>query len=81
MIDYGKQFGFSRPQEVEITQTSVFVASNIEEVTREVEDSQISGYEYNLKQYTKDEYLIYQANSIASLEEELAAAKILLGVE
>ncbi len=81
MIDYGKQFGFTHPQETEITGTSVFIASNIEEVTREIEEHQITGYEYDLVQYTKDEYLIRQANHIAALEEELAAAKILLGVE
>lgn len=81
MINYGKQFGYTEPQEIEITGTSVFVASNIQEVSREVEEHQITGYEYDLIQYTKDEYLIQQASHIHSLEEELAAAKILLGVE
>lgn len=81
MIDYGRQFGFVEPQEVEFTDTSVFVASNIQPKSKNVEDFQINGYEYNLVQYTKDEYLMKQANSIAALQQELAAAKILLGVE
>lgn len=81
MINYGKQFGYNSPQEIEITETSVFVISNVKEVTREIEEHQITGYEYDLVQYTKDEYLVHQANHIAALEEELAAAKILLGVE
>ena len=32
-------------------------------------------------EYTKDEYLLQQSNNIAALQEELQAAKILLGVD
>ena len=81
MKNFGKVKSSTRPPEIETTDTMVFVASNIQEVSREVEEHQVTGYEYDLIQYTKDEYLIQQASHIHSLEEELAAAKILLGVE
>ena len=81
MKDYGRIRGSIRPQAVEITQSSVFLASNIEAFTEENEGHSINGYEYNCIEYTKDEYLLQQSSKIASLEEELRAAKILLGVD
>jgi len=67
MINYGKQFGFVAPQEIEITNTAVFIASDIQQQSRKVEDYTITGYEYNLVQYSKDEYLMKQADSITAL--------------
>ena len=70
-----------RPNEVTFTATSVFVASNIRQYSETVEDRQIEGYEYDCVEYSKDEYLMMQGAKIQSLEEELRAAKILLGVD
>lgn len=81
MINYGKQYGSVSPQPVEITATSVFVASNIQKITREVNDREIEEYEYDLVRYDIEEFLLYQATHMTSLEEELAATKILLGVD
>ena len=81
MKDYGVIYGTVEPQPIEITATSVFIASNVEPYEEEVGEHTVSGYKYNYKEYSKDEYLLQQAASIASLQEELAAAKVLLGVE
>lgn len=85
MKDYGKVRSASQPNEVEITPTMVFVASDITPYEEELEGAISSGYEYNYKQYTKDEYITLltetNAQAIAELQQELAAAKILLGVE
>lgn len=81
MKNYGIVYGATEPQPIEITSTSVFTASNVEPYTQEIEDKTVSGYKYEYTEYTKDEYLLSQAASIASLQEELAAAKVLLGVE
>lgn len=81
MKNYGIVYGATEPQPIEITSTSVFTASNIEPYTQEIEGKTISGYQYEYTEYTKDEYLLSQAASITSLQEELAAAKVLLGVE
>lgn len=69
------------PQAVEFTDKYVLVASDINAFEEEVDGHQLSGYEYECTQYTKDEYLVQQASYIASLQEELAATKILLGVD
>ena len=70
-----------RPQEVEFTANSVLVASNIEPFEEVVGDRTLSGFEYECTEYTKDEYLMLQNSKILSLEEELQATKILLGVD
>ena len=81
MKDYGIIYGSSEPPAVEITPNAVFVASNVNPYTETIDEHVINGYSYNYVEYTKDEYLLQQTNSIASLQEELAAAKVLLGVE
>lgn len=81
MKDYGRIRGNVRPHPVEMTSTSVFIASNIESYTEQVEGHTINGFEYNYVEYNKDEYLLQQMNKISSLEQELQAAKILLGVD
>ena len=70
-----------QPRPIEITATSVFIASNIIPYEEEVDGHILRGYEYDCTEYTKDEYLLHQNEQIASLEQELAATKILLGVD
>ncbi len=69
------------PQEIEITADSVFIASNVTPFEEIIDGHTRSGYEYDCTQYSKDEYLIHQAETIASLAQQLQAAKILLGVD
>lgn len=70
-----------RPKDVEIMANSVLVASNITPYSEEVDGRILNGYEYDCTEYSKDEYLLMQAGKVASLEEELSAAKVLLGVD
>ena len=81
MKDYGIIYGSVEPQAIEVTPTSVFIATNIEPYETETDEHTVSGYKYNYVEYSKDEYLLQQTNSINALQEELTAAKILLGVE
>lgn len=81
MISYGKIHSGSRPKEVDMTASQVFIATNIEPYTLEIDGKTESGYQYDYVGYTKDEYLLEQTNKITQLEQELQAAKILLGVE
>jgi len=81
MTNYGIQHSTVRPQDVEITSDAVFIASNITPYSKEIEGRTINGYQYNYSKYSLAEYLILQNNNIASLQEELEAAKILLGVD
>ena len=81
MKDYGKVQSLNQPQSIEIKEDKVFLASNIEAYTKMVEDQEEHGFEYNYIEYSKDEYIAVLSAQSQRLEEELAAAKILLGVE
>ena len=69
MIDYGRQKSTVKPEEIEITEDMVFIASGISEST----DSQpgFAGYEFDLVGYDKDEYIKLQATSNKSLQEQV----------
>ena len=72
------------PPPVDITATKVFIASDVKEVDKEIEDAIVHCFEYTLTEYDKDEYLAILSQNqqdIEALQEELHAAKILLGVE
>lgn len=81
---YNPTYAYIEPPEIDITATKVFIASNVQEVEREIENSIVHCYQYTLTEYDKDEYLTILSQNqqdIAALQEELQAAKILLGVE
>ena len=69
------------PQEVTFTANSVFIASNITPYSEEVDGRLMEGYEYDWTEYTKDAYLQAQLAQVEELKQELAATKILLGVD
>ncbi len=70
-----------QPPQIEFLSNKVLIASNIMPYEEQVDGRILSGYEYDCEEYTKDEYLALQTNKINDLEQELAAAKILLGVD
>ena len=81
---YEHTYSMNKPPEIETTATKVFVASNIKEVSKEIEETNVNCFSYTLVEYDKDEYLdilFKQQTDIAALQEELQTAKILLGVE
>ena len=78
---YNITYSTTQPENIEITTTKVFVASNIEAVERTAEGITEQCYSFDLTEYDKDEYIALMANNNASLQEELEATKILLGVE
>ena len=81
MKQHGKVYSTVQPNAIEITNNAVFFASNIQSYSKTVDGHTQEGYEYDCTEYTKDEYLLLQSEKITSLEQELAAAKILLGVD
>ena len=70
-----------QPEAIQFTGDSVLVASNVTPYEEQFDGRTLSGYEYDCTVYTKDEYLALQSAQISSLSQELAAAKILLGVD
>ena len=81
MINYGRVRGAEVPQNIEITNTAVYIASNIEPYTEDIDDKTVTGYEYDYTQYSKDEYLLILSERNETLSDELQATKIILGVE
>lgn len=80
MIDYGKQRSTVKPIEIELTESKVFVASNITTIEEPGTDEQqgFIGFEFNLKEYSKDEYIKIQAERNVTLENEVIATQMAL---
>lgn len=81
MIRYEKVYSKNRPNAVEITPNAVYLAQDIVPYQETIDGQLVEGYQYTYIEYTRDEYILYQNEKIASLESELAATKILLGVD
>lgn len=80
MTNYGVIYGKVAPPTIQMTDSMVFVADEIQPFTQQYEGKEITGFKYNYKSYTKDEYILLLAQRSKELEEELAATKIILGV-
>lgn len=84
MILYQGVKASTAPQEIEITDKKVFIASNIQQYSEDFVDYTVNGYIFDYAIYDKDEYILKMAQNqsdINALREELEATKILLGVE
>lgn len=57
MVEYGKTRSCEQPENLTIDEHSVWVAENIKVVHVPDEDGTHDEYEYDLKQYEKDEYI------------------------
>lgn len=57
MVDYGKQRSTVKPEPMVLDENSVWVNTNIQAVEETVGDAVFSGWEFNMVQYTKDEYI------------------------
>ena len=80
-MNLGRVRSNDKPQEIQITNSSVFISSNIQPYEETIDEHYMNGFEYDLIQYSKDEYLLLLAKQNNELMDELQATKILLGVE
>lgn len=80
MIDYGTQRSTVEPLELELTETKVFVASDITPVNEPDTDEQpgFIGFEFQLVEYEKDEYIKMIDEKNKSLETQVDNAMIAL---
>lgn len=78
MIDYGTVKSTVKPDEVEIDEYSVWVNSEIHEITVQTETETHTECEFHQVRYTKDEYikLIDERNS--TLESQLTDTQLAL---
>ena len=76
MIDHGRVRSTVCPQPMVTYELSVWKHTDITPVTEnEGTDMEFVGYEFNMVQYTKDEYILVQADENAALQERLQATE------
>lgn len=78
MVDYGKVRSTVKPESIVIDDFSVWQHTNIQEVSENVgEENEFKGFEFNMVQYTKDEFILQQA----AMKQELnSLVNTMLGV-
>ena len=70
--------GTLRPNEIEIMGDWVLVATNITPYEEVIDGYTRTGYEYDCKQYSKDEYLLYLARENAKLQQDIIDTQLAL---
>lgn len=78
MVNHGKVRSMEAPEAVVVDEYSVWVAADVQEVEVADEQGTRTEYEYNLTQYTKDEYIHMMIDSNAELESELNNTQLAL---
>ena len=71
MLNHGRVRAAEMPENVVVDECSVWISENITTVTVTDEQGTRTEYEFDLKQYTKDEY-------IHSMDEQLTDAQLAL---
>lgn len=70
MVDYGKVKSTVKPEPIVIDEFSVWQHTNIQDASENVgEENEFVGFEYNMIQFTKDEFILQQAAHNAELGE------------
>lgn len=80
MINYGKTYSDERPEEVDVKETMVFVASNIKEILNPDPEGEgpKTQYEFDYVGYTKDEYIKLMTDNNSGMNAQLLDAQLAL---
>jgi glucosamine 6-phosphate synthetase-like amidotransferase/phosphosugar isomerase protein len=78
MKDYGLQRSAVEPLALEITDSKVFVASDIEQVTVTVDEQEVQEWQFNLVEYNKDEYIKIISNRNKEIEQNILDTQVAL---
>lgn len=79
MVDYGKVRSTVKPESIVIDDFSVWQHTNIQEVSENVgEENEFKGFEFNMVQYTKDEFILQQAAENTSLSQQVTDMQLAL---
>ena len=65
-----------KPKNIEILKNKVFVSSNITEVEKNFDDETYTEYEYELIEYSKDEYIKLMAQKNIELENNVTETQL-----
>lgn len=78
MKDYGIQRSAVIPASVEITETKVFLATDVSEINVLMDNQEHFEYEFNLVEYDKDEYIQMISDKNLELEQQITNTQIAL---
>lgn len=79
MKDFGKTRSTVKPDAVVIDEHSVWVHTDIQEVHESIGENQsFDGYEFNMTQYEKDEYILMMSEKNVSLEKQVTDTQLAL---
>ena len=78
MKNYGLQRSAVEPKAIEITESKVFVATDIEQVTLTMDEQEIQEYQFNLVEYDKDEYIKIISEKNEELEQQMTDTQLAL---
>ena len=79
MKEYGKIKSIVKPDAVVIDDYSVWVHTDTQEVHESMgEDQPFDGYEFNMTQYEKDEYILMMSEKNSELENQLTNTQLAL---
>ena len=78
MKEYGKVRSTVQPEPMVVDEVSVWVHSNITPVEEAVGEETFGGFEYDMIQYEKDEYIRIMAENNQSLEVQLTDTQLAL---
>ena len=67
-----------KPKNIEILKNKVFVSNNITEVEKNFDDETYTEYEYELIEYSKDEYIKLLTQKNTELENSLTETQLAL---
>jgi len=79
MVDYGRQRSTVKPESMVLDENSVWIYTNITPVEETVGEEVFSGWEFNMVQYTKDEYISKLDNQLTDTQLALVEVYELIG--
>lgn len=79
MVDYGRVKSTVKPEPIVIDEFSVWQHTDIQEVSENIgAENEFIGYEYNMIQYTKDEFILMQSERNAELFQQITDTQLAL---
>lgn len=78
MKKYGLQRSAVEPKAVEITESKVFIATDIKQVTLTMDEQEVQEYQFNLVEYDKDEYIKIISEKNEELEKQMTDTQLAL---
>lgn len=78
MKDFGKVRSTVKPEAMVIDDFSVWVCTDIQEVTESTGETEFKSYEYSMVQYGKDEFILAQAAENADMKQKVTDTQLAL---